>query len=269
MSKRIGRHACVWLSLVAGVLGVVLGADARAATWVLGSGTGKPGEELQLTIVLRGDGVTSAPDLSVVVGPARITIDQPAGELTETAREGRCGWNGSDRIAALVFSGDTRPLPEEDLVVCDMHVRIRPTAAPGRVVVRANAAHCASGAGEGEKCEVIEGAIRILGTAAAPAPPLPESTTVVVLLEPDAPTVDSILAIGAEHSPVEGFRAVPPLSMRALIEAREHATGRFLPRLVRTLDISSSLRQPRRSRQASWRAGTGTAPFTAATPLMV
>lgn len=206
------------LPVLALFLASLLGNVAQAATWLVGSGEGRPGDDVSITLLFRGDGVTSGADITLVLDSARLTIDAPAGELKEASREGRCGWNGSGEVGALIFSGGSEPLPSEDLVVCELKVRIRDNAPATTVVVDANAAHCATADGSEGSCDVEGGVVRIRGIAPVAWPDNPQSTSAVLLLTADAPSVAEILEAGIERSPISAWRELPPHAIRPLLQ---------------------------------------------------
>lgn len=201
---------------------MLLGAStsAEAATWTLGDASGQPGETLDVPITFRGDARTVAADITVVLDPARLTIDAPAGELDGMAHAGRCGWNGTGEAGAVLFA-DGKPLSDGDTLVCLLRVRIRSTAPASHVTLHANAAHCATASGQGGTCAVDTGTVVILGPPPEPRPPTMASLSLVVLLDNAAPSARAVVEAGVQDSVIDAFRREPPRALRTVFTARD------------------------------------------------
>lgn len=205
----LGATALLWAGL------------APAASWTVGSASGASGDEVTVALRFQSAGVAVGADVSLSFDQARLTVDAPAGELAGAAREGRCGWNGSNQLSALMFSPSSAPLPNQNVLACEFTLRIRPTTPAGGTVIRANRANCATNTGQSTTCTVATGTVTVTdGPAPAwSAPPAP-STDLVFRLAPSAPTVEELLQGGVERSPIDAFRNSRALRIRPLLDDR-------------------------------------------------
>lgn len=213
--KWIRARACL------GAMALLWAGLAPAASWSVGSASGTAGDEVTVALRFHSAGVAVGADVSLTFDQARLTIDAPAGELAGAAREGRCGWNGSNKLSALMFSPSSAPLPNQNVVACEFTLRIRPTTPAGGTVIRANRANCSTNTGQSTTCTVATGTVTIT-SGPLPAwsmPPAP-STDLVFRLAPNAPTVEQVLEGGIERSPIEAFRNSRALRIRPLLDDR-------------------------------------------------
>jgi len=77
---------------------------AHAGTWSASQHTALPGDLITLDLRFTGEGLTTGTDVRYRLDTTRLTIEAPAGHLTDADRAGLCGWDGWGSVAAVYFN---------------------------------------------------------------------------------------------------------------------------------------------------------------------
>lgn len=206
----------------AALLCIGASAGASASTFTAGTGAGLPGSVVNIQLSISGDGLTHAAEMVLYIDGARLGFTSPPGPIPGAGQAGQCGWNGGNRVGALVFS-PMAPLPSGNSIICTLPILIHENASPGRVALRIGSQRCVDGTQNPTACNTNDGWIDILGSADLATPLQDDETTSLAFLL----SADAHASMGAAlqqidygsqagQAPLESFRQIPPRFVRAL-----------------------------------------------------
>lgn len=220
-------------------LGLLAASSAvGAATLVLGNASGYPGDIVTLPMSIQGDGVTQGADFAATFSNTRVTLNHPTGTLPASG-SGQCSWNGTDRVAGIIFNASSAPLPNGTTLVCSFQVRILSNALVGTTRFQSTQLNCANGNGQSVGCTLQGGAVTVLGPA-PPPPPVAAFMSTALMVELAPSEFESASSSQKERkqpgADLEAFRTVPPTALRSMRPNLSDERARRLLADSRTLE---------------------------------
>jgi serine protease len=231
-------------------LAILVPGLATAATWSIPEVSGYPGDTVQISVRIRGDGVTVGADAVYLFDESTLALPPISGAGTD--RSGYCRRGGAtDRFLALTYSVGLSPLSSTETEVCLLPFRIRDNARPGLSLIRPLRAECPDAAATPRACAALAGKVTVLSRspslpAGSTGPVASSSLAIMVSAAPGAPRVEALAAHDYRRQPqgaaLAALRQIPPQALRAL--NRERPQGD----LRRYLDLYPALPEARLDR---------------------